>query len=486
MNAVLEKVNELPDGWEMLAIEDIAEVNPRVNKTEISDDLIVSFVPMPAVEAESGTIDVSQERPFSEVKKGFTPFIEGDVLFAKITPCMENGKMAVVPKVKNGYGFGSTEFHVLRPKEEIESKYIYYFVSSRTFRGVAQHNMSGAVGQKRVPTNYIKQHLIPVAPPEQQKHIVAKIEELFSHIDAGIEALKKAQELLKQYRQSVLKAAVTGELTKEWREANKAKIEPASQLLERILKERREKWEEQQLEQLKAKGKVPKDDKWKEKYKDPNMGQDRFFGENPEEWEVASIDHLALDIRYGSSSKTSQDEKGVPVLRMGNIIDGNLDYSNLKYLPVDHDEFPDLLLHDGDLLFNRTNSKELVGKTAVFRDTGKQTSLASYLIRVRVLSEIEPDFVAFFINSSCGRNWVKSCVSQNVGQANVNGTKLKALALPLPSSNEQKVIVRRVEEKMQSSDKLLTELDHQLFKVEKNKQSILASAFSGSLNGANS
>ena len=110
-----------------------------------------------------------------------------------------------------------------------------------------------------------KDYDIPLAPPEQQKRIVAKIEELFSHIDAGIEALKKAKQLLKQYRQSVLKAAVTGELTKEWREANKDKLEPASQLLERILKERRQKWEEQQLEQFKAKGKMPKDDKWKRK-----------------------------------------------------------------------------------------------------------------------------------------------------------------------------------------------------------------------------
>ena len=160
MSAVLEKVKDLPDSWERVAIEDVAEVNPRVNKAEIADDLNVSFVPMPAVEAESGAINVSRERPFLEVKKGYTPFIEGDVLFAKITPCMENGKMAVVPKVKNGYGFGSTEFHVLRPKEGTESKYLYYFVSSRTFRGVAQHNMSGAVGQKRVPTNYLKQHLI--------------------------------------------------------------------------------------------------------------------------------------------------------------------------------------------------------------------------------------------------------------------------------------------------------------------------------------
>lgn len=128
--------------WSVTIIEDVAEVNPRLNKADIPDDLPVSFVPMSAVGAGSGTIDISQERVCSEVKKGFTPFQEGDVLFAKITPCMENGKMAVVPKVKNGYGFGSTEFHVLRPKEGIDARYLYYYISNKSFRNEAAGHMA--------------------------------------------------------------------------------------------------------------------------------------------------------------------------------------------------------------------------------------------------------------------------------------------------------------------------------------------------------
>ena len=340
---------------------------------------------------------------------------------------------------------------------------------------------------------------IPLAPLEQQKRIVAKIEELFSHIDAGIAALNKAEQLLRQYRQSVLKAAVTGELTKEWREqrlkddvqgstsaagaggAGAAKLEPASQLLERILKERRQKWEEQQLEQFKAKGKMPKNDKWKDKYEAPELSDDLFFSDIPGSWCVASIDHLACDIRYGSSSKTNDDETGVPILRMGNIVDGSLDYSKLKYLPNDHKEFPALLLADGDLVFNRTNSAELVGKTAVYRDKGKATSLASYLIRVKLLSGLEPNFVAFIINSAIGKSWIKSCVSQNVGQANVNGTKLKAFVIPVPSSEEQAEIVKLVKEKYGSSQRLMNEIEMQLVKSETNKQAVLGAVFSGDL-----
>ena len=173
---------DLPAGWELVDLRTIAEVNPKLDKSVYADKLTVSFVPMPAVEAGTGVIDVSQTRRIDEVKKGYTPFREGDVLFAKITPCMENGKMAVVPALENDLAFGSTEFHVLRPHREIRAEYIYYFISAEQFRRDAEHNMSGAVGQRRVPTPYLAQHPVPVPPAREQVRIVAKVEELFSEL----------------------------------------------------------------------------------------------------------------------------------------------------------------------------------------------------------------------------------------------------------------------------------------------------------------
>jgi type I restriction enzyme S subunit len=388
--------------------------------------------------------------------------------------------------------------YALELHDNIDAKYLFYFSNSPAYRVYVKRTKVGST-QVHLRNGHFLDASLPLPSIEQQKRIVAKIEELFSHIDAGIAALNKAKQLLKQYRQSVLKAAVTGELTKQWREdrlkddvqgstsaagagsAGAAKLEPASQLLERILQERRQKWEAQQLEQFKVKGKVPKDDKWKGKYKEPVIPDDLFFSDIPESWCVASIDHLACDVRYGSSSKTNDDQTGVPILRMGNIVDGGLDYTKLKYLPKGHKEFPHLLLDDGDLVFNRTNSAELVGKTAVYRNVGKDTSLASYLIRLRLISGMEPDYIAFIINSAIGKAWIKSCVSQNVGQANVNGTKLKAFVVPVAPSEEQEEIVRLVKEKYDSSQRLIDEVEVQLIKAEKNKQSILASAFLGNL-----
>ena len=117
---------------------------------------------------------------------------------------------------------------------------------------------------------------------------------------------------------------------------------------------------------MKAKGKIPKEDTWKAKYKEPAVPDTSELPELPKGWTWTTIEQLLTKIQYGSSKKTSGDTSGVPVLRMGNIVEGKIVRDNLKYLPKEHDEFPELLLNKGDLLFNRTNSRELVGKTVVY------------------------------------------------------------------------------------------------------------------------
>ena len=499
--AVKEDTNFLPTNWVLTQIQEVCEVNPRVDKKLISDDLKVSFVPMPAVKAESGVIDVSEEKLFSEVKKGFTPFQEGDVLFAKITPCMENGKMAIVPKVANGYGFGSTEFHVLRTKQGLDAKYLYYFVSSRTFRGEAQHNMSGAVGQKRVPTNYLKEHLIPLAPYEQQKRIVAKIEELFSHIDAGIEALNKAKQLLKQYRQSVLKAAVTGELTKEWREqrmkddvqgstsaagagsAGAAKLEPASQLLERILKERRQKWETQQLAQFKAKGKVPKDDKWKGKYPEPNIDVKKFF-EEPTGWAWAEIGTVTDMLSGHAFKKAEYTGSGVRLFQIANVSFGHTKWDEVEHLPESYlKDWANLSLNEGDILM--ALNRPLLSKRLKISRLSKADVPAILYQRVgkfQFYSDLISDYFLIYMQSHFYINRLEEQL-QGVNIPFINKGKLLETPISIPSSiQEMEMIVEKVNSKLASIDRIENEIQVHLKKAETNKQSILASAFSGKLN----
>ncbi|NLC61708.1 MAG: hypothetical protein GX761_10575, partial [Gammaproteobacteria bacterium] len=299
-------------------------------------------------------------------------------------------------------------------------------------------------------------------PLAEQQRIVERIETLFAELDKGEESLRQVQTLLARYRQSVLKAAVTGELTADWRDERAGKLEHGRDLLERILQTRRETWE--------GRG----------KYKEPSEPDPNNLPELPDSWTWATVDQLSVSVDYGTSARCSENASGTPVLRMGNIVDGALDPSNLKYLPSDHADFPKLLLRSGDLLFNRTNSAELVGKTAVYQGVPQPCSFASYLIRARLI-EVSPDFVSAFINSVYGRAWVRSVVSQQVGQANVNGSKLKALAVPLPPLIEQEEIVSRMNEALSLATSAEKACQDGLSRSAALRQSVLKDAFSGRL-----
>ena len=159
--------------YPLVPLGQICVVNPRKKGAGNSNkDMVVSFVPMSAVDERFGTITVRENRPLSEVSRGFTAFENGDVLFAKITPCMENGKVALARNLANGVGRGSTEFLVLRPGNRVLSEYVYHFVRQPRFREAARQNFTGTAGQKRVPKSFMENALVALPPLCEQRKIV--------------------------------------------------------------------------------------------------------------------------------------------------------------------------------------------------------------------------------------------------------------------------------------------------------------------------
>jgi len=165
----------LLEGWKWVRLEDVCEINPRDKLNGFADDTDVTFVPMASVDEIKGEISKPLTKKLSQVRKGYTNFKDGDVIFAKITPCMENGKCAIAKNLVNSVGFGSTEFHVLRPSDKILSEYLYLYLRQPFFRNEAQYSMTGTAGQLRVPTSFIKDAKIPLPPIEQQKFIVKTV-----------------------------------------------------------------------------------------------------------------------------------------------------------------------------------------------------------------------------------------------------------------------------------------------------------------------
>ena len=179
----------------MVKLKDICTINPKT--PALVDALEVSFVPMPKV-GERGEFDPSEIKEYREVKKGFTNFQNGDVLFAKITPCMENGKGAVARALKNGYGFGSTEFHVLRPDcNKVTSEWLYYLTSWSEFRKEAESNMTGSAGQKRVPKTFLENYGVKLPELQKQKEMIEVLESVDKIIARREEQLAKLDQLVK-------------------------------------------------------------------------------------------------------------------------------------------------------------------------------------------------------------------------------------------------------------------------------------------------
>ncbi|HEY3227631.1 MAG TPA: restriction endonuclease subunit S, partial [Roseiflexaceae bacterium] len=183
IDTLRETTRTLPKGWRWLKLGDVCELNPSRPPLKRRDDAPTTFVPMPAVDALSGKITAPELRPFAEVRKGYTYFVEGDVLFAKITPCMQNGKHAIARELLGGVGFGSTEFHVIRPGSQIIAEWVHQFVRQPWVLKAATAHFTGAVGQQRVPSEFLANLEIPLPPLPEQRRIAALLAEQMAAVE---------------------------------------------------------------------------------------------------------------------------------------------------------------------------------------------------------------------------------------------------------------------------------------------------------------
>ena len=227
-----EEPYKLPNNWVWTRLGDITDINPKKKILDFNDDEEISFVPMKAVSDETGKIEEMEYEKYSKLKKGYTQFIEEDVLFAKITPCMENGKCAIAKNLKNDIGYGTTEFHVLRCYQGIINKLLHIFLRQESFRKEAKYNMTGSVGFQRVPVDFLKTALFPLPPLEEQKEIVRVLDKVFEE-ENRISELISLENKIEILEKTILDRAFRGELG-----TGNNDDEPAIELLKKCLEER--------------------------------------------------------------------------------------------------------------------------------------------------------------------------------------------------------------------------------------------------------
>jgi len=199
--------------WERKKLAEVCQINPsRPKNFHRSPNSLTSFVPMVAVDEKTGTISKPEVVQYSKVSKGYTYFEENDVLFAKITPCMQNGKHVIAKSLIDGIGLGTTEFHVLRPNNEVLSEWVWYFIRQPHFLEEAAVYFTGAVGQQRVPVIFLSDYIVPVPAIEVQKSIISKLKVEMAEVENLQSAIRNQQSALEVLPQSILRKAFRGEL----------------------------------------------------------------------------------------------------------------------------------------------------------------------------------------------------------------------------------------------------------------------------------
>ena len=357
-----------------------------------------------------------------------------------------------------------------------------YYALSTGFISEGYLMIMRGVTRSRINTSQLKQTNIPLAPLPEQRRIVAKLEELFSKLDAGVATVRRTQALLKRYRQSVLHAAVTGELTRAWREANPpAPAETGAALLQRIRAERRAQWEAAQV--AKRGGQLPLGEGWKAKYAEPEEPDTSELPELPEGWAVARLDMIA-SLKGGitkDSKRKSSELRAVPYLRVANVQRGYLDLAEIKEIEASEEAIHDLALQYGDVLFNEGGDLDKLGRGWIWENQVSECIHQNHVFRARpYLPEMASRLISYWGNSF-GQLYFMRVGKQTTNLASINLSKLSEFPVPLPPLAEQVEIVREVEARISTLDNLEVTLTHELRRAERLRQSILHRAFTGRL-----
>jgi type I restriction enzyme, S subunit len=378
---------------------------------------------------------------------------------------------------------------LVKPKDSLILKELLFYWLKVAIQQLSDTEHLHGSTMKHINRGPFLAHDIPLPPFAEQKQIVAKLDELLSDLDAGVTELKAAQKKLAQYRQSLLKAAVEGALTADWRaeRAERAErgepIETGAQLLERILSERRARWEAKQLAKFDDQGKAPPKD-WQRGYPEPVQPDDSDLPALPEGWVWASLDMVG-EIASGVAKGTKRDPdiavREVPYLRVANVQRGYLALDEIKTILATERDIEELSLRSGDVLFNEGGDRDKLGRGWVWRDDVPNCIHQNHVFRMRpYLSEVLPELISHHGNTF-GKTWFQNAGKQTTNLASINMSMLRAFPVPIGPSLEQAQILAALDTQIDTLNEQERFVELGLRQATAQRKNILKAAFAGQL-----
>ena len=423
-------IGEIPDHWRIGKLKYFSHINPSKNADLLSkeSDNLVTFLPMEKVNGD-GTYDVSLKRPIKELWSGFTYFEENDVIVAKITPCFENGKGALLKNLDGQIGFGSTEFHVLRALPEISHpKFLYYLTQSHLFKTTGEAFMYGAAGQKRVPTNHVTDFPFSCPSLPEQQVIADFLDCKTAQIDTLIEKKQRQIDLLQEQRTALINHAVTKGLNPD-----------------APMKDSRVEW----------------------------------LDEIPSHWEVVKLKYISPEITVGiviTPAKYYVD-KGIPCLRSLNVKERRLVAEDLVYISSESNELlQKSKIYSGDLVSVRTGQP---GTTAVVDERFDGANCIDLII-TRQSEKFDSRFLAYQLNSKLSKAQYTSG-SAGAIQQHFNVETAKNMSIVMPPIDEQISIREKLDLMTNQDNSVVKNIEAMIQYLQEYRTALISEAVTGKI-----
>ncbi len=462
----------LPEGWVEVELGEVW----HESRARARPDAIARTGYIGLEHVEGGTNRITGAGRSDGVKSAVAVFSAGDILYGRLRPYLNK---VIRPSFA---GVASTEFLVLQETQPLVNGLLMYLLSSSDLVAYASANSAG-VNLPRISATRLAEYRFLLAPRPEQHRIVAKIELLFARLDEGVAALKCAEANLKRYRAAVLKAAVEGRLTAECRRENPPE-ETGEQLLDRILAERRKRWEAEQLATFAAKERKPTRN-WKTKYKEPLSPDTSRLPTLPDGWCWATVDQVSA-VTGGLTKNPARSRLPIryPYLRVANVYADELRLDDVRTIGVSESELDRVLLRSGDLLVVEGNgSAGQIGRVAQWQGDLEPCCHQNHLIKVRCArSACRSRWMLLWLLSPLGRRTVLAVASSTSGLHTLSLSKVRALPVPLAPMQEQAHAVGIVDSLSDAARVVQEQTEAEtLVRATALRQSILKRAFEGRL-----